>query len=198
MKKILLYCYFLLLGLPASAEVETAAEAVAKVQPVVAQTSEEPAADLETPATTEEQPFETIIHKVEKEIIPLPSCNDDKLLEQTKEFLVSYYAKSNNQGVMFRRRRHFVLNALNDLKQENIANYKTQQARPISDIIVNLKMNKNIIEENMLLCKKELADNSKSALYLLVYPEEEGYRVYVVNLDPKHETGLENNFIYKK
>ncbi len=202
MKKVLLCCLFLLLGYSANAQTEDPVQPVA--ENVVAETTSTPtegravATENSEQQIAEEQPFETIIHKVEKEILPLPACNDATLLAKTKEFLTEYYAKSHNMGVMFRRRRHFVLNALNGMVKENIANYKTEQARPVSDIIANLKINENVIEENMLLCKKELADKSKNSLFLLVYPVPEGYKVYIVNLDPKHETGMENYFIYQQ
>ena len=90
---------------------------------------------------------ETITYEVKKEILPLPTCEDNVLLEKTKEFIQEYYSKSLDSSVVARRQRYFVLNNLNKFDKENVANYKTEKTRPVSDVIASLKINENIIEE---------------------------------------------------
>lgn len=138
---------------------------------------------------------EVITRKVEKKLLPVPECNDEKLLAKTKEFLTAYFAKSDNKGVIFRRRKHFMLNGLADFTTENIANYKSAATRPISDIIIELQMNEKIVEENMRLCKKASVSKVLGDLYLLVYPYKEGYKVHILNLDSRNAAG-KNTFEY--
>ncbi len=128
---------------------------------------------------------ETITYEVKKEILPMPTCEDKVLLEKTKEFIKSYYSKSNNNSVMARRKKHFILNGINEFTKENIANYKTESTRPVSDIIAELKVNENIIEENMLLCKNTSKNKYASNIYLLAHPYKKGYKVFLLNLDNK-------------
>lgn len=138
---------------------------------------------------------EVITHKVEKKLLQVPECNDEKLLAKTKEFLTAYFAKSDNQGVIFRRRKHFILNGITEFTTENIANYKTAAARPISDTIIELQMNEKILEENMRLCKKASVSKVLGDLYLLVYPYKEGYKVHILNLDSRN-VAEKNTFEY--
>lgn len=141
-------------------------------------------------------PTEAVItHKIEKKIMPLPECDDEILLTKTKEFLKAYFAKSNNQSTLFRRRKHFLLNGLDGLTKENIANYKTQAARPVSDVIVELQINEKILEENMRLCKKVSVSKILGDVYLLIYPFKEGYKVHILNLD-KQGINEKSTFVY--
>lgn len=198
MKKLFFCCLCLLLAQPVWAEPETSSGEKAGVGSGMAQAAEERLPDSGHAAREEPQPFETIVRTVEKNIIPLPDCNDKKLLAEAKAFVTAYYQKYDNKGVMFRRRRHFILNALQNLNTENVANYKTQDARPVSDIIAELKVNQGVLEENMLLCKKQMSIKGVKDIYLLVYPSDGGYKVHVLNLDPKRADGYENVFEYAK
>lgn len=174
MKKFFNLALFFLCAVPAVAE-EAQLEAV-----------------METPA----EAVETIItHKIEKEILPLPKCDDEKLLAKTKEFLNAYFAQNDNQSTLFRRRRYFLLNKLTDFTEENVANYKTAATRPVSDTIVELQINEKILEENMRLCKKTAISKVLGDVYLLVYPFEDGYKVHILNLD-RRALSEKNTFTY--
>ena len=53
---------------------------------------------------------EIITYEVKKEILPLPTCDDNKLIEKTREFIKEYYSKSNDNSVVHRRKKHFEIN----------------------------------------------------------------------------------------
>lgn len=152
--------------------------------------------EAEQVQSEEQKPQDTIVYKIEKEIISLPNCNDEELVEKTKEFIKTYFDKAKSQGVIFRRRKHFILNGVEEFTKENIANYKTPASRPVSDKIIELQMNEKVLEENMLLCKKTSNSKIMKDVFLLLHPVEEGYKVYILNLNtraPKEE----NSFIYQ-
>ncbi len=168
MHKLLAFCLSLLLAVPAFAA--------------------EPAA---------QEPGEVVVHKVEKQLHVLPSCDDTKLLTAVKGYIAAYFDKNKEGSAVFRRRRYFIMHNLADFAKENIANYKTETSRPISDIIIDLKINHNVLEENMLLCKNQSQYDAPGKIYLLVHPEGNGYRVYVINLQ-KPETPLDEiSFVYE-
>lgn len=137
-----------------------------------------------------------VTHKIEKEVLPLPECNDETLLAKTKEFLNTYFANSDNQSVLFRRRKHFLLKGLNEFTKENIANYKTPATRPVSDLIVEVQVNEKIIDENMLLCKKKTIGKALGNIYMLVYPYKNGYKVHLINID-KQALTPQTTFTYE-
>ena len=128
-------------------------------------------------------------------LLPLPDCKDAVLLGAVKDFVAGFYAGNADKNAAFRRRRHFITHNLAEFSRENIANYKTEAARPVSDIIIDLKVNKNILEENMLLCKNQSPYKDPGNVYILVYPEEDGYRVHLINLGAQ---GEDVSFFYKK
>ncbi|MCM1324750.1 MAG: hypothetical protein NC218_11575 [Acetobacter sp.] len=124
-----------------------------------------------------------IVYEIEKEIIPLPTCDDARLMNKTKEYITAYFSKSDNKSVLFRRRRDFLLKNMGNFSTENIANYKTAATSPVSDEIIELQMNHKVLAENIRLCKKQAANKLYDDIYLLIYPSEKGYEVNLLNLD---------------
>lgn len=139
---------------------------------------------------------EVIVRQVEKQLVSLPTCQDEKLISATKEFISEFYKGDTNKNVKHRRRRYFLTHNMDKFSKENIANYKTEATKPVSNIIADRKINKGIAEENMLLCKNTSQNKEASDLFLLVYPEAESYRVEVINLELK-ASGQETSFLYK-
>ena len=143
------------------------------------------------------QPKEVIVHKIKKDIYPLPTCNDEALIKAVKNYVDEFYGKEKQSNVLARRREYFIKNNLVSFSKENVAFYKKQDKRPVSDIIINLKVNHGVIEENMLLCKNNSKNIEASRLYILVYPYEQKYKVQVINLTPQDDIDRENVFIYE-
>lgn len=139
---------------------------------------------------------EVIVRQVEKQLVSLPTCQDKKLISATKEFISEFYKGDTNKNVKHRRRRYFLTHDTGNFSKENIGNYKTEDTKPVSDIIADRKINKGIAEENMLLCKNQSRNKEAGELFLLVYPESDSYRVEVINLELK-PTGKETSFLYK-
>ena len=146
----------------------------------------------------EKQPELEVVHQVEKKVIPMPACDDDTLLKRSSEFIDAYFASNDNAGTIYRRRRYFILHNLDKFQTENVANYKTAATSPVSDIIANIKTNHAVAEENMRLCKNISKDKYAGQIYLLLYPEEDGYRVHIINLLDKQTIDEEASFIYKE
>lgn len=138
-----------------------------------------------------------VIRKVEKTIVPLPTCSDEKLVAQTRQYISEYFAENEDGNSYQRRRRHFILNNLDKFETENIANYKTEATRPVSDIIADLRVNHNVLEENMRLCKNISLNKEAAKVYLLIYPAEKGYNVIVVNLKEKRQKDEQTSFYYQ-
>lgn len=126
----------------------------------------------------------TVVRQVEKKVVSLPECNDAELIAKTKEFIAAYFDKRKDVNAAFRRRRHFITKGVGTFVKENIADYKTDKKRPISDLIVDLKVNQGVAEENIRLCRSQSPNREVSGLYLLLYPQKGGYKVYIPNLTP--------------
>ncbi|MBR5154379.1 MAG: hypothetical protein IKW58_01495 [Alphaproteobacteria bacterium] len=142
------------------------------------------------------EPNEIVVHKIDKEIITLPNCNDEKLIEETKDFILQYYKKHPSYGVKDKRRKHFVLKYLNLFTEENIANYKTQKKRPVSDLIASLMLNEGIIEENIKICKNSSNNKEASELYLLLHADNhQNIKAYILNLQSNMQNFDDSFFI---
>ena len=137
------------------------------------------------------------VKEFKAEKIALPDCEDKKLIESAESYIKDFFDKVPNEGTIHRRRRYFILNNLDKFKEENIANYKTSETSPVSDIIADVKVNKGIAEENMRLCKNQSKDQYAGKVYILIYPEENEIKVRAINLVIKQTTGNETSFIYK-
>lgn len=137
------------------------------------------------------------VRKVEREIIPLPACDDEKLIKEAFDYIKKYFDTVPNEGTVYRRRRYFILNNLDKFKEVNVENYKTAATSPVSDIIADVKVNKGIVDENLRLCKNQSPDKYAGEVYALIYPVEQGYEVRLINLSVKQTIGKETSFIYK-
>lgn len=148
---------------------------------------------LDTPKKTEYEE----IREVAEEIIPLPACDDERLRKEAFKYINDYFNLASNEGTLFRRRRYFVLHNLDKFKEENIANYKTEETSPVSDMIAATKINKGIAEENLRLCKNTAKDKFAGKIFLLIYPEQNGVRTRVINLVDKQRIDDEASFFYE-
>ena len=148
--------------------------------------------------TTKKAPKEVIVYEIKKDIKPLPECSDERLINAVKEYIADFYSKNKSGNVLARRRQHFIENNIKEFSKENILYYKSEATKPVSEIIMNLKLNGGVIEENILLCKNNSRNVEAGKLFFIVYPYEEDYKVIVVNLTPKYNFDQENSFILKK
>ena len=153
---------------------------------------------LEITLETKTQQPEVIVRKIEKDIEVLPTCSDEKLIEKTKEFILEYYKKEQLSNIYDRRRKHFILSNIDNYSLENIENYKSEKTRPVSDIIINTKINKGVLEENMRLCKNLSHNKHALDVYLLIYSDNKNTVVRIINL--KKTQSIEDDgtsFVYK-
>lgn len=140
------------------------------------------------------RPNDALVHKIEKNIIPIMTCDDSNLIKETKEFVKNFYEKNIPYSVKDKRKKHFVMNSLDLFEQENIANYKSSKMRPVSDLIANLLINEAVLEENMRLCKNQSKNKEASEVYLLIHADENmNQKVYVLNLQSGAQK-FDNNF----
>jgi len=148
-------------------------------------------------ALSGEEPKEVIVRKIEKNIVELPSCSDEKLVAQTKEFIIEYYKNEQLSNIYDRRRKHFILSNIDKYSPENIENYKSEKTRPVSDVIIDTKINKGVLEENMRLCKNLSQNKEASNVYLLIFSDNKNIKVTIINLKKNHSIEDDTSFIYK-
>ena len=137
-----------------------------------------------------------ITHKIQKDLVDMPSCDNERLVNEVKSFITDFFEKNKSYNVLTRRRKHFILSNLSSFKQENIANYNTSETVHVAGVVTNLFMNENILKENMRLCKSN-DNNNIDDFFILLYPVEEGYKVVLLNLIPKQSTSSNISFVYK-
>ncbi len=125
---------------------------------------------------------EVVERKIETKQVQLPQCTDKKLHAAVKEFVAGYFAGNADKNVRFRRRRHFITHNLDGFATENVANYKTESTRPVSDVIADVKINKGVAENNLRLCKSQSPNADVKNIYLLIYPEAAAFRCVMINL----------------
>lgn len=147
--------------------------------------------------SNENTPEEVFVREIKREIIELPLCSDSKLIEQAKNTIIDYYEKTQLSNISDRRRKHFILDNINNYSPENIENYKSEKARPVSDIIVDLKINKSVLEENMRLCKNLSKNKQASDVYLLIFADDTNTKVKIINLKKKQSIDDDISFIYE-
>lgn len=139
----------------------------------------------------------TINKSIEAQKINLPACDEAKLLEMATDYITSYFKATQNEGTLFRRYKHFILHNIDRFREEDISNYKTAKARPVSDIIADIRVNQGIMEENIRLCKNQSENRYASKMYMIIYPKENHiFQVRLVNLIPNQKENEKIGFVY--
>ena len=64
-------------------------------------------------------------------------------------------------------------------------------------MIIDLKVNKGVIEENLRLCKNSSKNKEASNVYLVIHPENDNFKVHVINLKSKYNIKEDVSFVYK-
>lgn len=143
-----------------------------------------------------EKPEIAVLHQVKTLKVELPQCQDENLVAAAQDYIKAVLTQNKDESTLYRRRRYFILHNLDQFTEENVADYKTMATRPLSDVIATIRMNEDIAEENIRLCKNQSMNQYASQIYLLIYPLEEGYKVYVINLLPETGNNHEIFFVY--
>ena len=113
--------------------------------------------------------------KDEKKVVqtqPLPECDDDDLLKQTRQ-VVAEYLDFHGSTVLTKRRASLTLKNVDNfiiLPQEEVG---SSYHSIVAARLIELKINNHIAKENIEICQ---SDNPflKTKLYLVMYPAEQG------------------------
>ena len=92
-----------------------------------------------------------VIHTIEKEIIPLPSCNNETLIQKTKDFVIAYYNENILQNIFDRRRKHFVIDNIDKfcLVMGNEGNGVRKEIQDMCDKNLYIKTNSKVESLNV-------------------------------------------------
>lgn len=129
--------------------------------------------------------------------VNLPACDNAELVELAKDYITSYFRSSKNEGTLYRRYKHFILANIDQFAEDNIANYKTAKARPVSDIIADIKVNQGLNDANIRICKNQSKNHIAGRMYMIIYPQEINvFQVRLINLTPYKNENEITGFVF--
>ena len=114
-------------------------------------------------------------------VSPKPLCNDKKLTDKVRKTLVSYI-DDGALKVADKRRNKLIVKNLDNFEHLAIDNDKSKMPRVVAAKLIELKINKHIGDENIMICKTT-NQALRTNVYLFIYDDvDNGVVVDVVNL----------------
>lgn len=114
------------------------------------------------------------------EITQLPDCNDTRLEEALTAKIATYYGSNPDISLFERRRQLLTLKNIKVLSESDVANFTPRHNYQVADRIIMAKINHNIDERSLRLCKSEKA-YAGTDIYILMYPFENQIKAEIIN-----------------
>jgi len=118
----------------------------------------------------------------------LPDCNEPQMLEMVTDKIKEHQSSRATGSIIERRAQALMVKNLNNFTELSVEDFDNASNYTVANELVMTKINLRIRAEHMRLCK----GSGRSNIYLLIYPEGEGFRVQILNFVPPTEKG--NNF----
>ena len=109
----------------------------------------------------------------------LPSCNDSRLTTLVSS-AIENLNKGSNRSPSSTRKLKLLAKYASEFVEVPISSFKPEDNYNVADYIISKRINDNYTEEDMRLCKS-LYEQENDSLYTLIYREEDGIFVAVMN-----------------
>lgn len=120
------------------------------------------------------------------------SCNDEKLLQQLRNFLDPYINKKNYSSAINRRRAFLIIKNLKNFEELDLKNINYQEDTLAADRLVELKINNKFSEEDIKICKASnrfIGEN----IYMIIYKTSDTFKVETINFETKETLSFDFN-----
>ena len=107
----------------------------------------------------------------------MPSCNNEQMIKQVHAAVDAYLREHGDGSIISRRKRNLILKYLDKYTEIPVADFDSKTNYLVANELVLTKINRRIKEKYLRLC----VSDGKNPLYLLIYPEDFGYRVQIID-----------------
>ena len=138
---------------------ETPQKSVAEIDPLAPEVTE----------SEEETEPQTVSSQQE-----LPSCDDDKLLEEVTRLLQEYDDENPAESLYAKRQRLLQLKYTQNYEEEQVAGFTSAKNGDVADKLLMTKINESLDDDEIRLCKSKKIENSRfKPIYVIVYPDKD-------------------------
>ena len=122
----------------------------------------------------------------------MPTCDNQRVIADVKEAITAYLQQHNSGSIIEKRKRNLVVKNIDKYTEIPVAEFDNSQNYLVANELVMTKINRKVKEQNLRLCVGE----GKIPVYLLIYPEDFGYRVQIINFISPGKNGNEFSVFY--
>lgn len=122
----------------------------------------------------------------------LPDCDNAILIEQVVEKIADYQKSDQAKSIIDQRRQALLVKNMGTFKELPIKDFDNDTNYYVADALIMTKINLHFTEDEMRLCQS----SGKTNIYLLMYPENEAYRVQIINFVPPTRKGNDFSILY--
>jgi len=115
----------------------------------------------------------------------MPSCDNEQVVKQVYAAVEGYLREHDDGSVISRRKRNLILKYLDKYTEIPVSGFDNASNYLVANELVLTKINRRVKEKNLRLC----VSDGKNPLYLLIYPENFGYRVQIIDFVPPGPDG---------
>ena len=113
--------------------------------------------------------------------IQIPVCEDAAFKQKVMSTVESYFDEKPISSTMDHRQRMLKLKGLHGFETLKVSAFEPQQNYLVAKALVELKINKHLTDKDIVLCRQ--TGDVKAPVYLVAYPEDNHFRVHLINLD---------------
>lgn len=107
----------------------------------------------------------------------MPACNNEQMIGLVREAVGGYLHTHSDGSIISQRKRNLIMKYIDKYTEIPVADFDNSSNYLVANELILTKINKRIDERNLRLCVSE----GKNPLYLLIYPEDFGYRVQIID-----------------
>ncbi|MBR1605834.1 MAG: hypothetical protein IJ660_07000 [Alphaproteobacteria bacterium] len=99
----------------------------------------------------------------------LPTCQDERVLQQVQMLLKQYNQEHPVNSIYEKRQRALQMRYTAEYDEEKVTNFTAKQNREVADKLLMTKINNGLDDNEIRLCKSKTAGTDFQPIYIMMY-----------------------------
>lgn len=123
-----------------------------------------------------------------------PQCSSPALYQKAMQAVADYTATLPAASTLAKRRKALISVNIEGFSDVPTEGFSVENDFNTANALITIKINKKIAEKEIVICRQNT--QKKQPLYLLLFPENEHFRGYILNLDEYSNNIEDISFVY--
>jgi len=112
----------------------------------------------------------------------LPSCEDERVLQQVQALLEEYNQEHPVNSIYEKRQRALQMRYMQKYDEEEVSGFTSKQNREVADKLLMTKINNGLNDNEIRLCKSNVEGTDFQPIYIMMYQNHNNEtELYILN-----------------